>query len=231
MKNQGLGIRNWGLAITIMLVASQSSFAGDRKAQEGDEDLRITVRVYDYAQVPEEILSASEKEAAHILANAGIRTVWLKCSAGQAEGQSNAACERAFGPNELMMRIVPAAMAAKLPFRDITLGFAALTEEGGQGFLGGVFYHKVERMARETGMDRYQILAHAMAHEIGHLLLRTLKHASSGLMCALWGPEELELARRGLLPFTPKEAARLRAEVLARSNRTSALAAAASETP
>jgi hypothetical protein len=36
-------------------------------------------------------------------------------------------------------------------------------------------------------------------------------------MRANWGSEELELARGGLLPFTPQEAARLRDEVRARA--------------
>ncbi|MGD1157501.1 MAG: hypothetical protein ABSA41_16970, partial [Terriglobia bacterium] len=74
-------------------------------------------------------------------------------------------------------------------------------------------YQKVESLANETHTDRYHILGHGIAHEIGHLLLRTLKHNGRGLMRANWGPEELQLASRGLLRFTPEEAARLRAEV------------------
>ena len=233
MKRQGLGIRdwgrkagNWGLGnwgvgaamLVTMLLATQTGFAGKSEGREGEENLRITVRVYDYAQAPREMLAMAQAEAAHILANAGIETEWLECSIGQADEQDRDACQRAFGPADLTMRIVPESMAARLPFRDITLGFAALPEEGGRGFLGGVFYHKVERMAKETGTDRYHILAHAIAHEIGHLLLRTVKHGHSGLMRANWGREELELARRGLLPFTSEEAARLRAEVRARAS-------------
>ncbi|MCI0356060.1 MAG: hypothetical protein L0099_13640, partial [Acidobacteria bacterium] len=198
----------------VILAASQSSFAA--RQQGSEENLRITVRVHDYVQVENELMAGAQKEAARILANAGIETEWLSCAVVQPEAGGHAACERPFGRNELLMRIVPEAMAAKLPFRDITLGFAFLPEEGGRGFLGGVFYHKVERMARETGTDGYQILAHVLAHEIGHLLLRTVKHGHTGLMRANWGPNDLELARRGLLPFTPKESARLRAEVRAR---------------
>jgi hypothetical protein len=107
-------------------------------------------------------------------------------------------------------------MADQLPFRDITLGFAALTEEGGRGYVAGILCHRAESLAEQTMTPPYHILAHAVAHEIGHLLLRTLKHARTGLMRANWGPEELQLACRGLLLFAPREAARLRAEVRAR---------------
>lgn len=217
MRRQGLGVRGWGLAIPLaMLMASGSSFA--RSQNDREEKLRITVRVYNYVQGPPEIIRKAQREAAHILANAGIETEWLECSIGQRQEPARNACGRPFGPADLTMRIVPESMAARLPFRDITLGFAALTEEGGQGFLGGVFYHKVEQVAKETGTDRHHILAHAIAHEIGHLLLRTAKHGPSGLMRANWGPNDLKLARRGLLPFTPKEAGRIRDEVRARAS-------------
>ena len=39
------------------------------------------------------------------------------------------------------------------------------------------------------------ILGHAVAHEIGHLLLRTMTHSTTGLMCALWDREDLKRAR------------------------------------
>ncbi len=224
MLEQGLGVRGWGLAtwgrgtaiVLTMLVASQTSFAGNPTAHQDEGNLGITVRVYDYVQVSPEILAEAEKEAARILDYAGIRTEWLACSVGQAEEKSDAACERPFGPNDLIMRILPRSMAARLPFRNNTLGFALLTEEGGQGYVAAVLYHKAERLAEETGMDRYHVLAHAIAHEIGHLLLRTLKHNGRGLMGANWGPEDLQLACRGLLPFTPQEATQLRAEIRAR---------------
>ncbi len=217
MKNQGLGIRNWGLAITLaMLVVSQSDVAASQKVHEGEASLRITVRVYDYVSVEKDVMAGAQKEAASILATAGIETEWLNCSANWDEGQTDGGCARPFARSELVMRILTKAMAAKLPFRNTTLGFATLTEEGGHGYLGGVFYHKVEQVAKEIGTDRHHILAHAIAHEIGHLLLRTAKHGHSGLMRANWGPDDLELARRGQLPFTSEEAARLRAEARAR---------------
>jgi hypothetical protein len=183
------------------------------KPEEGN--LGITVRVYDYAGVSQEMLATAEGEAGRILYAAGIGTEWLDCTGRPGTNLGNAACDRPFGPTDIILRILPEPMAGRLPFRNITLGFAALTEEGGHGYVAGILNHKVESLAKEAQVDRYHILAHGMAHEIGHLLMRTLKHSARGLMRANWGSEELELARRGLLPFSPQEAARLRAEVRA----------------
>jgi predicted Zn-dependent protease with MMP-like domain len=111
------------------------------------------------------------------------------------------------------MRLLPSSMKQRLPFGDEVLGFALLPAEGELGNIAGVFWDDVERLAKESNVDRYQILAHAIAHEIGHLLLRTLNHVDAGLMRAHWGPEDLQLACRGLLLLGPREAARLRDEV------------------
>jgi hypothetical protein len=55
----------------------------------------------------------------------------------------------------------------------------------------------------------YIVLGHAMAHEIGHVLLGSSEHASSGLMQARWTPATLRLASAGLLAFRREEAERI----------------------
>jgi len=218
MKEQGSGVRGWASGTASkwgLLVIFTAASLGGTAAKSEEGSLGITVRVYDYAGVSHEMLAAAEEEVGRILAAAGIGAGWLDCTVRQGTNPGDAVCGRPFGPTDLILRILPKAMAYQLPFRNVTLGFAALTEEGGHGFVAGILYHKVESLAKEAQLDRYHILAHGIAHEIGHLLMRTLKHSGTGLMRAHWGPEELELARRGLLPFTPQEAARLRAEVRA----------------
>jgi hypothetical protein len=46
------------------------------------------------------------------------------------------------------------------------------------------------------------ILGHAMAHELGHLLLGTNSHSSDGLMRAQWNRGDLAEAARGNLLFS-----------------------------
>ena len=49
-----------------------------------------------------------------------------------------------------------------------------------------------------------------IAHELGHLLLGTASHSSTGLMSAVWKDPELQQAVRGNLFFTSGEGERIR---------------------
>ena len=44
-------------------------------------------------------------------------------------------------------------------------------------------------------VDETELLARAVAHEVGHLLIQSNRHASGGLMRATWTVEELQLNR------------------------------------
>lgn len=56
----------------------------------------------------------------------------------------------------------------------------------------------------KIGLD--QVLGHAIAHEIGHILLGSNSHGSRGLMKAKWGQEDIKRAGKGDLLFTPEQA-------------------------
>jgi hypothetical protein len=53
------------------------------------------------------------------------------------------------------------------------------------------------------------ILGHGMAHELGHLLLGTNSHSSSGLMRAHWTGEDLAMASKGNLRFSQEQSLRI----------------------
>lgn len=76
-----------------------------------------------------------------------------------------------------------------------------------------VFYRRAEEQANRYGIDRAAVLAATMAHEVGHLLLPTPRHAERGLMRACWDDEEFLRAARGVLRFSPDEAALIRSRV------------------
>ena len=86
-----------------------------------------------------------------------------------------------------------------------------------------VFYERVEQVARtrlhtrrRTGVreiDDVIVLAHAMAHEIGHLLL-PYGHSATGLMRANWDNADLRHALTGQLNFTIQQAESIRARLL-----------------
>jgi hypothetical protein len=66
------------------------------------------------------------------------------------------------------------------------------------------------------GLDAEVVLAHTMAHEIGHLLLGSNSHASQGIMRPTWDERDIHLAKTGVLGFTDAQAERMQAQVTAR---------------
>jgi hypothetical protein len=89
------------------------------------------------------------------------------------------------------------------------MGAAMRTAEGNA--IAYVFYRRVRAEA-----DRYQVsigsvLACAIAHELGHLLMPDAAHAASGLMRAGWSRDDFNRADQGQLRFLPDEVARIRA--------------------
>ncbi len=71
------------------------------------------------------------------------------------------------------------------------LGFSVIDPAAGSGTLATIFINRVEDSARHAGSDLALLLGRAIAHEVGHLILRTNAHADEGLMRAIWTEQEL----------------------------------------
>ena len=94
------------------------------------------------------------------------------------------------------------------------LGAAIHTEAGSP--VAYVFYRRAVSEADRHGISRAIVLASAMAHEVGHLLLPAYGHARDGLMRACWDYPEFRRAASGELRFSAREAAAIRASVVGR---------------
>ena len=92
------------------------------------------------------------------------------------------------------------------------LGAAIHTAHGSP--VAYVFYHRVMDQARRYDIPAAAVLAAAMAHEVGHLLLPTRDHARDGLMRACWEYRELVRAADDQLRFSDSEGAEIRARAL-----------------
>jgi len=94
--------------------------------------------------------------------------------------------------------------------RMVALGTSLLDLEQRAGVLMTVDAVPIRAIAEQTSTDVSILLGRAIAHEIGHLLLGSSRHAGAGLMRAFWSQEELQ----GLKPvhwlFTGHEAAQMR---------------------
>jgi len=72
-----------------------------------------------------------------------------------------------------------------------------------------IYYDHIQNVAAHGNVPLASLLAHAIAHEIGHVLLRSGDHSDWGLMSSVWGHREYELMERGLLSFERDKSGRM----------------------
>lgn len=184
---------------------------------------QIQVHLYCDVAVPAERLQRARLEADRILRSTGVRLEWSSCDPLEQRGGENGKPS----PHILRLRLYPATAAASFGVADDTFGFALSEPAPGFGVFAGIFHQRVEEAARRGGVAAETLLAHVIAHEIGHLLLGGGGHAADGIMRFPWGGRELRRMARGALRFHPRQAkvidenvrARLRAAGLPESER------------
>ncbi len=85
--------------------------------------------------------------------------------------------------------------------------------QGKRGVRGYVFWRRVERTSLTFSARLDYVLAVAIAHELGHMLLPDGKHAKGGLMGAPWDAGHFRAASAGLLAFSPDSATLIQREM------------------
>ena len=161
----------------------------------------VSISVHDYADVPTPLLAAAEDQAREIFRHAGLETVWRNCSP-RLEKLEPGSCYFS-DTTHLTLKISPHAMNAHVRDRIDVLG-TAYPDEKGTGYFAYVFYDRVQELAQRRRLG-HALLADVMAHEIGHLLLGSTSHTTSGIMCAHWNYEELRNVAEGTMSFIPAQ--------------------------
>jgi hypothetical protein len=186
---------------------------GQTGRTRGPEQI-LGIHLYDQAQVPAGVLHSATVEAARLFRAAGIRISWEQTLVEAPEDRGldmSARKSVPFWPPDhrsyLVARLVRGMPASALPG---ALGFALPWARGGAQVT--IFYDRVEALTPSVPTASYIILGHALAHEIGHVLLGSSEHAHDGLMQARWNPASWRLASAGLLAFRPAEATGMRAK-------------------
>jgi hypothetical protein len=76
-----------------------------------------------------------------------------------------------------------------------------------------VYLARVTGASDEHGVSVGVVLAHAIAHEIGHVLLRTASHRRGGLMSGGWEAGQFRLMRAAGMFFDKGDARLMRAAI------------------
>jgi len=207
----------WGLVLAGALVASpQLTKAQALSPLDELAGLKIRLRVYNYGISPA-LLFRAEGEATGILNQAGVEAAWLDCPLTKAEFASHPACQATMGPAEFAIKILTARRADGFSSQHEALGQALECRQNQVGCGAYIFYRGVLELARDEGVAEYQLLGHALAHEIGHLLLGPDSHSSDGVMRANWAGRDLQTIARARLAFSSGQSEAMR-EVIRERN-------------
>jgi len=179
-------------------------------------ELRVTVNVYNSVNLPLDELNRAEREAERIFRYAGIQLTWTDGLLGR--GVNNDTRGETRNLPTLQLRIWPRAAAGNRPSGADTLGFCLSLENGDAVVLADA----IQKHAVLGAPSFADLLGLAMAHELGHLLLRSTAHSVTGMMRARWTEKGLRDDGRGYFRFTADEAKSMRQEVSGRMNLQSA---------
>jgi hypothetical protein len=170
--------------------------------------LSVTVEVYNRTGVEPKVLKAAEDEAFRIFRHAGFEVAWLDCSPSISKGERNAICSEPFSATRFAIRVISHTPPG---YVKTLLGVSFPFTNGGT--LMTVFYDRVNELANKHIATQAQILGHAIAHEMGHLLLGPTFHDGLGIMREPWTAEDLQRLATGTLLFSARESILMQCEL------------------
>jgi len=191
------------VALGLMWAASTRCLAQDSLPKVVPEH-KLSIHLYNLVDVPSDVLHSATKEAARILARAGIPTIWQEGPAAAIEAHifdhtSHSAWQhrRPDVRNYLVVSIGHAGPSGPFPG---ALGYALLDAQTGVHAV--IFYDRVQELTPRGTITLPNALGHGMAHEIGHVLLGSTEHSSVGIMKANWGKTDYQRAQAGSMEFS-----------------------------
>jgi hypothetical protein len=199
--------------IVALLTLALSSLPGDAAVRDSKvsdspgSGLQISVFVFNSAQVAIRDLMKAEAEAAQIFGKVGIKLRWVVGLTAR-EAIAHPVGEP-WNPVNLDVRIWTRRMSREFVFPSNVLGFRISIDKR----QSVVFSDAIQNLASMWEMDAADVLGLAIAHEIGHLLLDTSSHSSTGVMRAQYFQKDLISFQRGRLIFSRKESDCMRREV------------------
>jgi hypothetical protein len=144
----------------------------------------------------DEVISRAQMIATQIFVPLGVRLRWSSAGSQCAE-----AAIRISYSHDTPRTLLPNALAYSRPFAD----------PDGKGVQIEIFRDRVIGGAGE--LARIQILAHVIAHELGHVLGGSDWHSVQGVMRARWSTQDLTTMQRHNLGFSQEDVLIIRAGV------------------
>lgn len=196
----------------ILVLSLVASGPPARVSAQGADDVRlpvprVPVTVFNYAGLSPGDLDMVIQTAAGVLGAAGVPSLWRRCTPGTEPALSG--CHAPLLPGDLGLRLLRAGPEAAGPAPGVGLGFA-VQDRHGAGVLASVYIDRVGRLSRAARMPPTDLAGLIAAHELGHLLLESSRHAEVGIMQSAWVARDLRGRRVVEWRFSAADAAVLR---------------------
>jgi hypothetical protein len=196
-----------GRRVLVALVAMVEGFLAPLGAQESIP--RVPVRlILTHVAIDQETIEEAKAGVIRIYREAGVEVVWTGPGNTDDLGQSS------FSVSPLLVLVRTDETAVRLGLPDGAFGMAQSTKEE-RGRVAFIFWNRVEKLAvkyMDYRVSRGNMLAIAISHELGHLLLPP-GHSNVGLMKSDLEVREFILASRGKLLLSAKEGLLIRSRL------------------
>jgi hypothetical protein len=179
--------------VAFFVVGMSAAFPSDSTAQP--VTATVLVMLQNNANTPSDVVGRAKAEVVRLFGLAGVEVAWVE--------------KASRGGNRL--RVV--CLTTKEPAEErVSAGALGYTPSNGgrRAIRAYVFWRRVERAAEKFVVGKNDLLAVAIAHEIGHMLLPDGSHAKAGLMQSPWDANHFRSTAAGLLHFSPDTAALIR---------------------
>ncbi len=198
--------------VAVLLGVTEFALANTASTGQAGSNPTLRVRVVNHTQATPSTLAQAEREAARILGEVGLKTVWLDCPLIQVIVVPQDPCLQPIEGNEIELRVL--SDKTRIGYQDNAFGFAVAP------LLASVYYEHAVRLSRvdDAKFEVPIILGCVMVHEIGHLLLGYNSHSDSGIMQPRWERKQVRQLMMGGLTFNTQQSKRIQAEVQERMN-------------
>jgi len=159
--------------------------------------LALVLRLHNLAGAPPATLDQAASELTRVYHGLGVSLEW-----------TSAVAAAPAGANVVSMIVLPDETGDLRHTPDTVMGAALRTPSGTR--VAYVFYRRVRAEAERYAVSSASVLACAMAHELGHLLLPGRGHSPDGMMRARWSRDEFQRADQGRLRFSSEQIDMLR---------------------
>jgi hypothetical protein len=148
----------------------------------------VTVLLQNDARVPSDVASRAQVEVTRLYRLIGVEVTWVTRIPPPGGGRARVVSLVTWEPAE-----------GEVPPSVLGLTYGSREK---RGYLGYIFWQRVVRASQKYKAALYNLLAAAIAHELGHMLLPDGSHSRQGLMAEPWNDTHLGSASAGLLHFT-----------------------------